>query len=338
MDIAKHIRIFEVSPSDDFTTKRTTAIRAIRTAFAKITVTTELLQLAAGLAEAGFAGGALGEELQTQIFGALKKQSPSLVVDDCAVEMAVSALLAAGELIEQAGNNSELGAADILALGLWLAVDLLPAADEPKLEQLRSEIQILARGRVLTAAQASRDRSTVPDLRLSGEGAVTGDAAAKAIAPVVEALRANAALDREELDLLWWLYADRSELIGARLLALDPVVRAIAVGIEIGSMMRRVPSQAYRNLALRDVDTAMQLTLGELLATLGDHRAALAASFADFDSVANAAAVFPLLSSLREGSVRAGIDGRARSLGDWTARALLERSALQVQFISGRRK
>ena len=158
-----------------------------------------------------------------------------------------------------------------------------------------------------------------------------------ATAGTIDALRYNAALDREELDILWWVLAATSSVLEKPLASLSPVSRAIATGIELGALLRGLPGQSHRNLSVRGVDEVEELSLAGVVDALGDDRPALATSFGSEALVDDAASVFPLLNAIRAGSsALAGAEVR-RSLREWCARALLERAVLRVQYPEHRR-
>ena len=247
-------------------------------------------------------------------------------------------MVAVVHAIEGGGRVSEgWAAADALATALWSGASFLPANPDPKLEELRSQAIAAAQQRILESSVDTRNRHKVPDFgQIGGE---TLDAAAfrAATAGTIDALRYNAALDREELDILWCVLAATSTVLEKPLASLSPASRAIATGIELGALLRGLPGQSHRNLSVRSVEEAEPLSLGGVVDALGDDRPALAASFGSEPLVDNAASVFPLLNAIRAGSgASAGAEVR-RPLREWCARALLERAVLRVQYPEHRR-
>ena len=275
-------------------------------------------------------------ELTLKIGQAIKKRSSSFIPGECTPEIRVCASLALGQAIEQGGKSEEWAAGDVLALSVWLAADFIPPLADPKLEALRIDFLTVGRRRVSQTAIVSRARKPVPDAALVGAGAITQEELAKVLTPL-DALRFNAALDREELDLLWWLYAARSEIVDKPLASLPDATRAIVTGVELGRMMRRLPSQSHRNIALRDVAPGIELTLVELVAALGDHCQAIATTIEGETLVQGAPDVFPLLSAIKTGTISGPGSRQSRALGDWALRAILERSAINVQYKANRK-
>jgi hypothetical protein len=143
-------------------------------------------------------------------------------------------------------------------------------------------------------------------------------------------LRTNAALDREELDLLWWMLGERSGILGKPLESLSIPSRAIITGLELGALMRRVPSQSHRNLVMRNVGVSEPMSLPELLVSVGDERTSISETLSKCALLADAPSVFPLLAALRSGGAVGDAAAQRRSLADWAFRALLERAVVHI--------
>jgi hypothetical protein len=216
---------------------------------------------------------------------------------------------------------------DVYSNALWSALGFqAPLADE-KREALRLEVLNRARERSLVSANRARTRDAVPDLAdltvtLGEENKITHNLK-KAISVPLDALARNAALDREELDFLWWVQTKRSKLLQKPLASIPEAVRLVAVGVEGGGNLRRLPADVHRDIVLGTVDQDPVLTLSALLGEIADDRPKLAAGI-PMDSVKVAPTVFPLLHALTTGAVAAGDGGPARPASEWGARALLE--------------
>jgi len=336
--IATHIRIFDAEPTDDLVTKRTVAIGQISEALKKQTSVDELLQTANDLARAVEHKGVFSETLGKEIEEAIAKSAVSFVAEKNGTQMVTCGMLGALQAIDaNPGNSSNLLISDVLALGLWSALGFQKPSTNAKLEALRTELLNKAHGVVLKRASLSRKRMDVPDMKFAapadGSEPVSVDTSfADATRATVEALRANAAVDREELDLLWWVLSDRSELLKRHLSTeKNSTTRAIASGIEAGHLLRRMPSEAHLHLVLRNVgadDATSSLT--DVIKAVADDRQALVAPYGGQQIVLACPAVFPLLNGLRNGTSSDGHAKQKRSLEDWAARALLESSILQV--------
>ena len=334
MDIAKCVQIFKLEPDDDFVTKRKSAIENLRAQFLKNKPISKLMAIGSGVCQVFRESLAMPDTLATQVETAIKKYSPSFVRDDRDLEMGVCAAMAV--VLSFNYNSSKkvrdgLLASDVLAVALWSAASFLPPCNAPKLEKFRLFAVEAARDRILKIGFKTRDRHNVPDLGSFDDEEITCEDFKQATAPTVDALRINAALDREEIDLLWWVLNGRSEILGQQLLSLSPAACAVTTGVEIGALMRTLPTQSHRNLVLQGLDKDEKVSLPSLLAVLGKDRLVIAASFKDESLIEDAPLVFPLLSAIRSGE-GTGLDADLpRSLSEWGARALLERAVLRIQ-------
>ena len=329
MDIAKYIRIFKLEPSDDFVIKRESAIKTLRTQFSRNKPISKLMAIGSGVCEGFRESPAMPNTLSIQVENAIKKHSPSFERDARDLEMSVCAAMAVVQLINSSSNRKTR---DVLAVALWSAASFLPPCNMPKLEEFRVLAVESARNHVLNTGLETRARHDVPALGSFGGKKTTCEEFEQAIAPTVNALQINAALDREEIDLLWWVLGGVSEIFGQPLLSLSPEVLAVTAGVEIGALMRTLPTQSHRNLALRGLDKANSVSLPSLLEVLGEDRLVIADSFKDESLIDEAPLVFPLLSAIRSGKDTGSGADLPRSLSEWGARALLERTVLRIQY------
>ena len=187
----------------------------------------------------------------------------------------------------------------------------------------------------LETAQGTRQRSEVPVATIAApdeyDPAEFSKAFEKGISGSIAALRANAEVDREELDLLWWVLVDWSELLGRRFSSTGtPEARALASGLEAGALLQRLPDDAHQHLVLRHVEETAAMDLRTVLDALGDDLERLAKPHQQNGVVAACPAVFPLLAALGYGSVASPYAETSRSLREWASRALLESAALSV--------
>lgn len=335
--IATYIRIFDSDPSDDLVNKRTAAISEIANAVKAQRTVDELLRIANDLAVAAQQGGTLSASLTETIEGAIRKSSTAFVAEGHELEMLVCGMAGALQVLEGATplRNGTTSIADVLSIGLWSALSFQKPRSDAKLEQLRSELMRTAQHHCAAAAHDSRKRAKVLDPEFKEAPKKTEDdpddefdavAVNEGLKPFRDAitdLRANAAIDREEIDLLWWVLSDWSKLLGRRLSTEKAGAAAVASGLEVGRMIRRIPAEAHRHLVLRNVATGKDLSLQELLTAIADDRIALAPTEAE-TYISRCPSVFPLSTALRTGSTHDATAKVKRSLGDWAERALLE--------------
>lgn len=332
--MAKYARIFWPDPNDADVRARNQSVELLRVQFADLTPR-EAISTAAQIADI-LAGADLPSEIAAQVENAISARSDAFVIagkeQQGVVCLAVAALaLARGEVKEGGGWT----AADAMAAALWSALTLQDPLDHALTEELRNDLIAVCRDRVRLVAKASRVRHNVPDvgtLTISDDtptGTRAQNAYKRATAPVIAALKGNADIDREELDFLWWVLGDYSEVLDCPLADREPMCRAVAAGIEGASMLRRLPSDGLRHAALRLIGKSDEKSLAELVEHLGDHRQALGKGFAD-SWAKNIPTVFPLLSALASDWAPTGSSVRLDARG-WGSRAMLEASMVDIE-------
>lgn len=103
--------------------------------------------------------------------------------------------------------------------------------------------------------------------------------------------------------------------------SVPPLSRGVVKAIELGKLLKGVPSQAHRNLALRGVEGSGPSNIDAILAELGDHSTTLGETLPSSELTEKYPLVFPLLASLvsQRASSERSLDGE-----EWAERALLE--------------
>jgi hypothetical protein len=230
-------------------------------------------------------------------------------------------------MLEGLPSNGGWTTADVFAVTLWSALSYQPALDAVKREDLRAEVLQAATNWASSSAEKARERVNVPDptdLKIDIDPANIATSNFKeSTQATVEALRRNAALDREELDFLWWVQLTRSRLLGKALIAIAEPTRIVAAGVEGGKMLRRFPCEVHRELVLRTLENDAQLDLKELIEVIGEDRTALVVNFNESWG-ANHPTVFPLLHALATGDADGPGAKEKRLVSEWGERALLE--------------
>lgn len=326
-NIAVHMRISGVTVSDDEVNSRRAAATSLSSTWGKERTLSKIVEKAADIAAAlggdGNPSPALGNEVQ----GVVQKKSSSFLYDERPLEVGVCAGMALVEIMSSHPGNSGWTTADVYATALWSALAFQPVQDAERREKLRQEVLKAAETRSLEAAEKARERIEVsdpPDLELTiDENNNVTNNFKRTIAGTIEALRRNAALDREELDFLWWAQLGRSRLLNKQLSDIAEPTRIVAAGIEGAKMLRRLPCEVHREIVLRTLGEDPELDLAELLAAAGQDRAALGAGFTE-GNVATHPTVFPLLHALATGEVHGSGAVVKRRVSEWGERALLE--------------
>ena len=249
-NLAVHMRITGAQVSNEDVDTRRSAISDLSAKWKKGGSIDLLLPKAAEIALALYAASpppALGAEIQT----AVQKYASAFLYEESPFEVGIVAGMAFTEIVSQRPvATSEWTTSEVLAAAVWSALSYQQPLKETKREALRSEALMAAEAFVAHAAEASRARSSVGDfetlaIKLARPPKKEGDAEATpeplltassnfaaVTSATIAALRRNAALDREELDFLWWCQLGRSRLLGKQMTSLAEPVRLVVAGIE----------------------------------------------------------------------------------------------------------
>lgn len=320
-DLAKYMRIYDPSPADENVTKRKAAAKEVATQLRKAAGTAELVKLGASIARS-FVSGSVPDPLGAAVAEAIQKHAPSFIREERELEVMVIAAASVFEVLEGRDTTSNVSRNDILAAALWSALGDQVALAEPKIEKLRQDLLEFAREWCLRRAEDSRGRRSFAEIPAAAEddlGQVAKSLAAATTA--IQELQHNAVLDREELDISWWAQGGRSPVLEKAYDGMEPALRGVVRGIELGILMRRLPATAHHSLTLAGVAEVEPLPLATVLERLGDHCEPLAAAIPGRTLVDQCPEVFPLLTAITTGVAQAGSE---MSGDQWAARALLE--------------
>ncbi len=326
-NIAIHMRISGVAVTDDDVNSRRSATMSLAATWGKEKNVSTIVSRVAEVAEALGGGVIPPSSLGSEVQGAIQKKSSSFLYEERPLEIGVCAGMAMASILTGAPGHNGWTIVDVYAAALWSALSFQQVLEAERRESLRQEVLNAAAKWVTTSAESARSRTEVPDppiVKITiGETREATNNFKDAIAGTVDALRRNAALDREELDFLWWVQLGRSRLLNRQLSGIDEPKRIIATGIEAATMLRRLPCQVHRELVLRTIDEDQQLDLTEILAAIGDDRTVLGATVEERYVTANPT-VFPLLYALVTGEINGAGAVLKRCVSEWGARALLE--------------
>lgn len=333
--LAVHMRISGLSVSNEDVDSRLKAVTQLAAAWGKIRVPTDIVAKAAQIATALGGDGTPPASLSDEVERAVQKHAPAFLSSERPLEVGVCAGMAMLSIMAGKPGTSGWTHIDLYSNALWLALAFQPALQEVKREALRRDVLDRATERSLESANKARERDSVPevqdlDVTLNDESKVITTNFKKVVSGIVDPLRRNAALDREELDYLWWAQLDRSRILGQPLSNIPEATRLVTMGIEGASLLRRLPADVHREIVLRTIDADPELDLGELVEVIGESRAQLAARVPA--NVTSAPAVYPLLNALVTGSA-VGDGGRERrKASTWGSRALLEAALARLAF------
>jgi hypothetical protein len=333
---AKYIRIFNASPDDEYVNKRTAAIKAITDKFKKLKTIDELMGLCEDLCRAFLNEEKLPDNLVEIVGKALSDQSSSFVVEEQGLQVATCSLIAVLDYLSKTSISGPLSVTvtDVIAASLLSGMSFMtPDFARPKLDELRQEI-VKESGRICgDSSIIARDRLAIKELTTITEG---GDFASNnknlisAISPLIKALTTNAVLDREEINILWYMLDDTSEILKSKFEELNVGQAAIVRGIEISTLLRRLPTSAHFLIAQRSLPTVGEYNTSELKAELGEKLVPITDFLSDYPAIKKYPNIFPLFSSLLDEDARFLGAEIKRSLQSWTNIALLEGSLLNI--------
>lgn len=326
-NIAIHMRISGITVSDDDVNSRRSASTALAATWLKEKNVSKILSKAAEVAEALGGDGIPSADLGIEIQKAIQKKSSSFLYEERPLEVSVCAGMAMVSILNGTTGSHGWTTNDVYAFALWSALAYQPVLESEKREKLRCEVLDLAAKWVTTSAEKARERVNVPD---PGTVNITIDTAnvvsnnfKEAIIGTIDALRRNAALDREELDFLWWAQLSRSRILNKQFSEIPEPIRIVAAGLEGAKILRRLPCEVHREIILRTIDQNPELDLGELLVAINDDREFLKGAIID-GTVTDHPTIFPLLHALTTGEVNVNGDVVQRKVSEWGERALLE--------------
>ena len=314
----RHVFICEPQPSEEEVEEWRKVVNELAVGVMRVNSPLGLFGLADDLAhmveERGAGSGALGTLVARTLADAETEGNGTAG----GLYSCVCAMLAVRQVV--AGDGGPKRAA--MGVATWSALSFKAPLAEPRLEELRGEILANACRESLRMASQARRR---------GEESVGQTGGAAAAKRVIEALRRNAALDGEEVELLRWILADECRGLG---LAFGDISRsetaALAMGMELGQLLTVFPTAAHYRLGKRFVKEGCLFDLARLVEAVGDDRDRLAGLCSNQAVVEACPSVFPLLTALSGGTVEGRGAGIERSLTEWWGRALLESAAAVV--------
>lgn len=328
-NMAEYARIFETGTSDEWVEKRKSAVAEVR-AWLEALSPQRAICTASAIAASIRDEARLPDEIAAVGGEMIQRYASSFVrsADQGELQIKIVMSAAAINVVNDVSEGGGWTTADALAAAFWSALGFQSPLDQPKVERLRQDLLVASRTRVLRAADTARRRRPIPPIgrvninQDSAPGVKVNQAFSHAIEPMVTAMRDNAALDREELDFMWWLLSSRSDILDEPLANMPDPVRAVVAGLDAAAKLRRLPAAAHRNIVLRNVTDGAPLSLAELVSELGERRTRLATSLGP--PILEAPAVFPLITAIATGTCHVPFAGEKFAASDWGARALLE--------------
>ena len=177
-----------------------------------------------------------------------------------AAELRAIAAIVVGELLTQHPEGVPTNEAVLAALALRAALSLRPASAEKHIKWMLDTLLHASDEILQTVAQSRRKRGTpaLEQLTTIKEATPTTDLWAVVVPSVRSALReatAQAAIDREEIETLWWMFSAYSEVERRPLANLEPFAAAFCSGIELAQRALLPPSLSAVAMVKRAVES-----------------------------------------------------------------------------------
>jgi hypothetical protein len=197
-----------------------------------------------------------------QLIKIIKDRDATLPHDlkENALELRAVAGITVGELLtDQTHGGPPTNEGILAALSIRSALSLRPLATEKYIKWTLNAL-IIASDEILQSAAILRRKRGTPALqRLAEMTEFSPDTDLwKIVVPTVttalQEATAQAAIDREEIETLWWMFAAHSELAQKPLADLTPVDAALCVGIEFAERMLLPPSLGAPAMIKRSIE------------------------------------------------------------------------------------
>ena len=345
-------RVVNPSPPSQVIDNREAAAHDIMTAIAEAEDWELALDCACG-AVAGFeASFTQDAEVVKSLVGAVRAHDSSFPEDltENALELRVCASLALGEMLATKASEA-VAVGSVLRSGLGVR----PAPAGRFLRQMVDELTSVATRALSDEAEARRQRSTgiggaLRALAEPSDHEAEWNDLVPAIKATFDELGKQAAMDREEINILWWMFAGTSTT-GEQFAKMPVGAAALCCGAELGSLCLLPPTSSHEAMLRRAYETGRQkdeLTKKTLESIAADWtspmQTALVPEEADRDLAMNHPALFPLSWLCGRLLASKGSKGWAaefkrateiparcsRSSVDWAIQGFRERTALRT--------
>lgn len=254
-------------PDDETISKRNLSAQALIKLIDEADDNTLLIACASGTINGFESGFSQDSEAVVTIVKCIRDNQSAFPADliDNALELRALAAIALGEIITRNyGSANGPGDAAILSSALiTTGSELRPRAQERFLNIMMDEL--IASAHVATSIAAAINRQRIPldfdELKEAASDTTAEDFLAE-FRPVLENLfrhlEEQAASDREELQVLSWLYNNYSVTLGKSLGKLDPYETALCAGAEVGDLVRTPALDGIQNMVIEAVERITQ--------------------------------------------------------------------------------
>ena len=345
-------RVVNPRPPSEVIDNRKAAAHDIMTAIAHADDWDLALDCASGAVVGFEAGFTQDADVVKSLVGAIRAHDSSFPEDltENALELRVCAALALGEMLE-----AKASAAVVIGSLLRSGLGVRPAPAGRFLKQMVGELTSASAKALSDAAELRRQRlvGIGRDLRELAEPSdyeTAWNGLVPAIRAALDEVGKQSAMDREEINILWWMFAGTSTM-GQQFAEMPVGAAALCCGAELGSLCILPPTSSHEAMVRRAYETGRKqddVTKGTI-ETVAAHwtapiQSALVPDQDDRDFAMNHPALFPLswlcsrlLASDGSKGWAAEFKGSTkipasctRSSVDWAIQAFRERTALRT--------
>ncbi len=260
------LRIADAHPSDEKVRKRKESAQELLTQID--TDTGMLMELVQGVI-AGFGSAPFTQESKSvaALIKSIKSRDETLPLDlkENNVELQALAGITIGELLTHQPRNVPTHSAVLAALCFRSALSLRPLVKEKHLRAMLETLLEASDADLRAAAKLRRTESTgalqkLEALKKTEPPADPWDVLLPSVKRAVREANGQAAIDREELETLWWMFASYSEMESKPLAELTAFNAAFCAGIELAERALLPPVPSSLGMVRRAVVTDRKAT------------------------------------------------------------------------------
>jgi len=159
--------------------------------------------------------------------------------------------LTIGEILVRGATNPDRGESLLAASLLSSALGIRPVPSERFLKRILEELHTAAASLLAADASRKRDRAVLPLDNFDQMPDVP--ALQKGLKAYVAEVRKQTAADREELNVLWWMFTAHSSTVGKPIAELERPVAALSCGGELANLVEVPPTPSTTQMVARAV-------------------------------------------------------------------------------------
>jgi hypothetical protein len=257
------LRIADVQPNDEKIRKRRESAAELVTAITSKENRSVLLAFLQGVV-GGFDGPPFSQESPAValLIKSIKDRDATLPQDlkENATELRAVAAIAVGELLTNQPEGKPGEEAIVAALSMNSALSSRPAASNKYIRWMHDTLSAASDKVLHTAARRRRQRSNeafqkLDKLKKPAEGTDVWDTLLPVFKAALREVSAQEAVDREEIETLWWMFGAYSDIEQKPLADISPMAAAFSSGFELAQRALLPPSPSAVAMVKRAVES-----------------------------------------------------------------------------------